>query len=524
MKTEFLSSGQQVAVLAGMFLYMLLVIYVGLRVARHNRNSEDFFLGGRTLGPWVTAMSAAASDMSSWLLMGLPGLAYLTGLADATWTAIGLGLGTWMNWRLVSVRLRNYSHVADNAITLPDFFSNRYHDSRKILMMFAAAFIFIFFIVYTSSGFAALGRLFNTLFGLNYVVMMLIGALVVVLYTIVGGFLAESITDFMQGMLMSVSLVIIMSVGIIEAGGFSAVGSVHDTMPGFMSLFTTYNRTTGASQTVPLLSILSSLAWGLGYFGMPHVLLRFMAIKDARKLLISRRVAMIWVVISLAAAVLIGAIGVAAVPGLLDGLQPHEWAGTSETIFIVMAQLMARYSPILVLFVGVVLSGILAATMSTSDSQLLVTASAISQNFYKGALKKDATDKQVMWMSRATIIVVSIIAALLALDPNASIFGIVSYAWAGFGATFGPLMLFSLFWKRTTLPGAITGMVSGGLTVMVWKNLLAPLGGYWAVYELLPAFIISSLLIFVVSLCTKEPSAEIQAEFDEMRTLSMPEA
>ncbi|MHC1691981.1 MAG: sodium/proline symporter PutP [Sphaerochaetaceae bacterium] len=514
MNLEILTSNQKTIAFIGMVVYMAAVVVVGLVYSKRNKNTEDFFLGGRSLSPWVAAMSAEASDMSSWLLMGLPGLAYLTGMASAGWTAIGLALGTWFNWRFVSFRLRNYSHAAGNAITLPDFFSNRFHDSKRVLMNIAALIIFVFFIIYTSSGFAALGRLFNSLFGLDYTLMMIIGALVVVVYTIVGGFLAESTTDFMQGTLMFFSLIVILLAGIIEAGGVGNIIATIGSMDGFASLTASHNRATGAAVPVSLLEIASSLAWGLGYFGMPHVLLRFMAIRDSKELVKSRHIAMIWVVISLSAAVLIGIVGVAAVPQLLDGVAANAATSRAETIFIVMTQLLAKNMGVLVLLVGVILSGILAATMSTSDSQLLITASAVSQNFFKGVLKKDATEKQIIWVSRCTIIIVAIIAALLARDPNSSIFGIVSYAWAGFGAAFGPLMLFSLFWKRTNLPGAIAGMLSGGLGVVVWKNAIAPMGGLWGIYELLPAFVFSCICIVAVSLATKAPAEAIVKEFE----------
>jgi sodium/proline symporter len=518
MYLNILSSGEKIVAFIGMVVYMLAVIYIGFVYSKRNKSTEDFLLGGRSLGPWVTAMSAEASDMSSWLLMGLPGLAYLSGVASASWTAIGLAIGTWFNWKFVAYRLRNYSHIANNAITLPDFFSNRFHDSKKILMSIAAVVIFFFFIIYTSSGFVALGKLFNSLFGFNYTAMMIVGALVVVLYTIAGGFLAASTSDFMQGALMSFSLVFILIVGIIEAGGFQATGEVINSMEGFGSLFSSHNRVTGASSSVSFLEIASALAWGLGYFGMPHILLRFMAIENPKELPRSRRIAITWVVISLAVAVTIGIIGTAVFPNLLEGLEPEAYSGQSETIFIAMTQLLDNMSPVLVIFIGVILSGVVAATMSTSDSQLLVTSSAISQNFFKGVIKKDATDRQVLWLSRMTIIIVAIVGAFLAADPNSSIFGMVSYAWAGFGAAFGPIMLFSLFWKRTTLSGAIAGMVGGFLAVLVWKHLVAPMGGLWAIYELLPAFIFSCICIVVGSLLSPEPPQAVQEEFERATT------
>jgi sodium/proline symporter len=513
MDQQILTSAQRTLAFVGMAGYMALVVIVGLVYSKRNKNSEEFFLGGRSLGPWVTAMSAEASDMSSWLLMGLPGLAYLTGYASAGWTAIGLAVGTWFNWKFVAVRLRNYSHLAGNSITIPDFFSNRFHDGKRILMTLSALIIFFFFIIYTSSGFAALGKLFNTLFGFDYTLMMIVGAIVVVVYTIVGGFLAESTTDFMQGTLMFFSLIVILIAGFLEAGGMANVASTVGSMDGFASLFASHNRLTGQAVPVSLLEIASSMAWGLGYFGMPHVLLRFMAIRDAKELKRSRSIAMVWVVISLAAAVLIGAVGTAAVPSLLQGAPADALASTSETVFIVMAQLIGKNAGILTIVVGIILSGILAATMSTSDSQLLITSSAISQNFFKGLLSKNASERQVMWVSRLTIIVVAVIAAFLASNPNSSIFGIVSYAWAGFGAAFGPLMLFSLFWKRTTLNGAIAGMVGGFMGVLAWKNLIAPLGGLWGIYELLPAFAFSCVCIVTASLLDKHPSEKIEAEF-----------
>ncbi|MDD3198542.1 MAG: sodium/proline symporter PutP [Eubacteriales bacterium] len=501
-------TSQQIWILISMLAYLILVIAIGLIYSKRNHKSEDFFLGGRSLGPWVTAMSAEASDMSSWLLMGLPGLAYISGVGEAFWTAVGLAAGTYLNWRMVSRRLRRYSQIADNAFTLPDFFSNRFHDSKRILMTLSAIFILIFFTVYTASGFVAAGRLFESIFGFDYVTMMLISAAVIVIYTALGGFLAESTTDFIQGILMSISLVVILVGGTMYAGGLSAVIDNARSMPGFLDFFGVHNAETGAAVSYSALQVVSALAWGLGYFGMPHVLLRFMAIKDANMLKKSRVIAVVWVLISLAAAVAIGIVGSAIFPGELTGAD-------SERVFILMSTKLL--TPVLA---GVILSGILAATMSTSDSQLLMTSSSISQNLFKGVLKKDASEKQVMWVSRLTVILVAAAAALMAINPSGTIFKIVSHAWAGFGATFGPLMLCALFWKRTTFKGALAGMVSGGVTALLWPKLLYPLGGVYAVYELLPAFIISLILIIVVSLLDKKPSAAIEAEFEQARSSS----
>jgi len=518
---EILTSNQKITVFIGMAIYMIAMISIGLYYAKKNKSSEDFFLGGRTLGPWVAAMSAEASDMSSWLLMGLPGLAYVSGYANAGWTAIGLAVGTYLNWKIVSRRLRSYTIIADNAITIPDFFSNRFHDKKKILMSISAIIIFVFFTIYTSSGFVACGKLFVSLFDYDYTKMMLLSALVVVLYTAVGGFLAESMTDFVQGLLMFFALIAVMIVGTAEAGGIGKITEIIGNMDGFTSLLSAHDRATGEAVNLGFIDILSTLAWGLGYFGMPHILLRFMALKDPKEMKKSRVIACTWCFISLAVAVLIGVIGVAAVPNLLEGAKnAKEITSNSETIFIVMTQIFGKKALPLTILAGIILSAILAATMSTSDSQLLVTSSAIAQNFYKGVIKKDATDEQILFVSRITIVIVTIFGAILALDPDSSVFDMVSNAWAGFGAAFGPLVLFSLFWKRTTLQGAVAGMIGGGGMVLIWKYWLSNLGGIFKIYELLPAFIFSAILIVVVSLCTKAPDESIIEEFERAKELA----
>ena len=326
-------SAQQYWILAAMLAYMALVVTVGLIYSKRNQRSEDFYLGGRTLGPWVTAMSAEASDMSSWLLMGLPGLAYLTGFGEAGWTAIGLAIGTWLNWRIVSVRLRHYSHIAGNAFTLPDFFSNRFHDGKKILMTISALFILVFFTVYTASGFVACGRLFNSIFGFDYVTMMLVSAAIIVVYTAVGGFLAESTTDFIQGLLMSFSLIVIMGGATIAAGGVEKVIDNARSLPGFLEWFTVHDAVKNVSVPFGGLKAVSAMAWGLGYFGMPHVLLRFMAIKHPRELKKSRIIATVWVFISLGAAVLIGLIGNAVSSSWRSKCCTRPWPASSCPAF-----------------------------------------------------------------------------------------------------------------------------------------------------------------------------------------------
>lgn len=494
-------------------VYLGCMLYVGYRCSKNNNDSADFYLGGRKLGPLVTAMSAEASDMSSWLLMGLPGLAYLTGVADAGWTAIGLAIGTYLNWRIVAKRIRRYTHVAGNSITLPSFFSNRYRDEKKILQSIGAIFIVIFFIPYTASGFAACGKLFSSLFGINYQVAMVISALIIVGYTTLGGFLAASTTDFIQSIIMSIALVIVFIFGINVAGGVSAVVENAQSLPGYLTMHTTYDPVSGTEQPYPIISIVSMIAWGLGYFGMPHILLRFMAIEDEEKLKLSRRVATGWVVISLAVAVLIGIIGLAMTAA--GELIPLE-GSASETIIVKIADLMSQHGVLPALLAGTILAGILASTMSTADSQLLAASSSVSSDLLGDFLKKKTGKKGSMFADRMTLLIIALVAVFLARDPNSSVFNIVSFAWAGFGAVFGPVVLFALFWKRSNWQGALAGMFSGGAMVFIWKYLVRPLGGAWDIYELLPAFLVSCAAIVLVSLLTKAPSKEIVEEFESV--------
>ncbi|HJA91514.1 MAG TPA: sodium/proline symporter [Candidatus Eisenbergiella merdipullorum] len=514
--------GDSLQIMIVMILYMLVVIGIGLAFAkRSNQSSEDYFLGGRTLGPWVTAMSAEASDMSGWLLMGLPGVAYWSGISDAAWTAIGLAVGTYVNWLITSKRLRRYSEKAGDAITLPEFFSNRFHEKSKVIMTIAALFILIFFTVYAASCLVTCGKLFSTLFGFGYVPMMIVGAAFVLIYTIIGGFLAESASDFMQAIVMIVALLVVVATGTAAAGGLGAVLDNAASIPGFLDFFGIATPATidgvqqavdgvpqfGAAGTYGPLNIVSTLAWGLGYFGIPQVLLRFMAIRSENELKQSRRIATVWVVISLSVAVFIGLMGRALFPTSLTT------ASEAENVFILLST--SLLPPVLA---GLVMAGILAATISSSDSYLLIAASAFAKNIYQGLLHRKATDKQVLTISRLTLLMITCVAILIALDENSVIFSIVSFAWAGFGATFGPLMILCLFWKRINRTGAITGMVSGGGMVFIWKLLIRPLGGAWDIYELLPAFLFSCLCIVVASLLTAPPSQEIQWEFDEVRS------
>ena len=484
---------EHICIMIAIIVYLGAMLYVGYRCSKNNHDTTDFYLGGRKLGPLVTAMSAEASDMSSWLLMGLPGLAYLTGIADAGWTAIGLAIGTYINWRIVAKRIRRYTLVAGNSITLPSFFSNRYRDQRKILQSIGAIFIVIFFIPYTASGFAACGKLFSSLFGVNYVAAMIISAIVIVGYTALGGFLAASTTDFIQSIIMSVALIIVFIFGINIAGGIPAVVENAQSLPGYLTMMTTYDPVAGVEQPYPIINIISMIAWGLGYFGMPHILLRFMAIEDEEKLTLSIGLAMSDV-------------------GALKTLTGSD----SETIIVQIADLLSKHGILPALLAGTILAGILASTMSTADSQLLAASSAVSSDLFGDRVAKTGDKKKAMNAARFTLLAIAVIAAFIARDPNSSVFGIVSFAWAGFGAVFGPVVLFALFWRRSNWQGALAGMISGGAMVFIWKYLVRPLGGVWNIYELLPAFSVSCLMIVIVSLLTKAPSKEITEEFDRV--------
>ncbi|MGN9019436.1 sodium/proline symporter PutP [Lachnospiraceae bacterium HCP1S3_C3] len=502
-------STSTICILVAIVVYMAGIIWIGFACAKKNKNTEDFYLGGRKLGPFVTAMSAEASDMSSWLLMGLPGVAYLTGVADAAWTAIGLAIGTYVNWLIVAKRLRIYTHMSSNSSTIPAFFSNRYRDNERILSVISAIVIVIFFVPYTASGFAACGKLFNSLFGIDYFTAMIISALVIVIYTALGGFLAASTSDFVQSIIMTIAIFVVISYGIISVGGIDKVMDNATSMAGYLSLFKSHNAETGAAVSYNALTVFSTLAWGLGYFGMPHILLRFMAIEDPEKIKLSRRVATIWVVISMAVSIFIGVAGNAMVKeGVIDNLKDPE------RIIIKIATLISNHGVIAALVAGVILAGILAATMSTADSQLLAASSSVSQNIVKEVLVKDLSAKMSMIIARITLVGIAVIGVIIASNPNSSVFGIVSFAWAGFGAAFGPVMLMALFWKRSNMYGALAGMVSGGIMVFVWKFLIRPLGGLWDIYELLPAFIVSMLFIIIVSLITAAPDKDITDEFD----------
>ena len=502
----------QICIIIAIVLYLALMVGIGAWYSKKNKNTDDFYLGGRKLGPLVTAMSAEASDMSSYLLMGLPGLAVVYGIAEASWTAIGLAVGTYVNWLLVAKRIRLYSHKI-NAVTIPEFFAKRFHDNAKVLSLIAALIIIIFFVPYTASGFSACGKLFSSLFGVDYQIAMIISAVVIVLYTTLGGFSAASTTDLIQSIVMTVALFVVVGFGVSQAGGVHAVLENASQLPAYFSLTSTGD---GAGGTTPYggLTIVSTLAWGLGYFGMPHILLRFMAIEDSKKLKTSRRIASVWVVISMAVAIFIGTVGVGMVgAGVLDG------GFDGERVIIEISKLLSTYGIFPALVAGVILSGILAATMSTADSQLLAASSSASQDIFISFFKVKLSQKKAMLIARTSVVLISVIGVIIALDENSSIFRVVSFAWAGFGAAFGPLVLFSLFWKRTNKAGAVAGMVTGGAMVFIWKYIIAKLSPVLNIYELLPAFILSSLAIVAVSLLTKAPDKSITDEFDAVKAM-----
>ena len=505
-----------ICILISIVLYLAFMVGVGVWYTKRNNSADDFYLGGRKLGPYVTAMSAEASDMSSWLLMGLPGLAFFNGLADPFWTAVGLAVGTWFNWLLVAKPLRYYS-AEISAITVPEFFSKRFGDKKRLLQGLAAVVIIVFFVPYTASGFAACGKLFSSLFGWDYMACMIVSAIVIVGYTVLGGFLAASVTDLIQSVIMSIALACVLVFGIFSAGGLDNVISNASQVAGYLKVTAMGNILTGESTPYGLLTIVSTMAWGLGYFGMPHILLRFMAIEEPDKLKVSRRVGTVWVVISMFVAIFIGIVGYGMVQnGAMSGF---ESASAAEAIIVSIAKLISQHGVLAALLAGLILAGILASTMSTADSQLLAASSSVSHDLLGGFFKKELSAKQKMLVARGSLAVIAVLGVLLAQDPNSSVFTIVSFAWAGFGASFGPSMLCALFWKRTTWQGSLAGMLSGGVMVFVWKFLVKPMGGVFGIYELLPAFLVGLAAIIIVSLITKAPEKDITGTFDAVKAM-----
>ncbi len=490
--------------------YLALMVIIGVIFSRKNNDVGDFYLGGRKLGPIVTAMSAEASDMSSYLLMGLPGLAYLCGCAEVGWTAIGLAVGTYLNWLIVARRLRVYSHRI-NAITIPDFFSKRYGENKNVILGISALIILVFFIPYTASGFSACGKLFEQLFGWDYHLAMIISALIIILYTSIGGFLAASTTDLIQSIVMTTALIVVLIFGVSSAGGIDNVIENAKGLNGYLTLFENHNGD-GSASPFGFLDIISTLAWGLGYFGMPHILLRFMAIGDHNKIKTSRRIATVWVVLSMGVAAFIGIIAnTLTSQGSIEALTTSS---ESETAIIKLAFLMNDNGALMAVFAGLIFAGILACTMSTADSQLLAASSSMSENILKGVFKLKLSERASMLVARLVLFVIALVAIIIAWDKDSSIFGVVSFAWAGFGATFGPIMLLALLWKRSNKYGAIAGLLGGGIVIFVWKFVVRPLGGAFNIYELLPAFVVALIADIVVSLVTKAPDKKVTEDFD----------
>jgi sodium/proline symporter len=506
--------GTQIVIGIVIVLYLVMMILIGVVFSKGNDDAGDFYLGGRKLGPFVAAMSAEASDMSSWLLLGIPGLAYLTGLADATWTIIGLAVGTYLNWLFVAKRLRRYTEKL-GAITIPEYFAARYKDRKNSITLISAIVIVVFFIPYVASGFAACGKLFNTLFGVDYLFAMIVSALIIALYCSLGGFKAVCMTDLIQSLAMTVSLLIVIFFGINQAGGWDNVIANAKSLPGYFSITQIHDPVSKSASPYGVLTVFSMLAWGFGYFGMPHILVRFMAIEDEKKIKLSRRVASVWVVIAMFVALTIGVIGLAM--SSVNKIPVLEGSGNAERVIIYITNLMSSFGILPAIVAGIILSGILAATMSTADSQLLASASAISADLIQAFGKKKLDDETQVKVAKITVILISIIAVFIARDPDSSVFQIVSFAWGGFGAAFGPVVLLSLFWKRSNLPGAIAGMITGGAFVFIWKYGIAKLGGAFAIYELLPAFLIALIVNVVVSLLTKAPEKEITETFEAVK-------
>lgn len=473
-------------------LYLLAMVLIGFIAWRSTRNFDDYILGGRSLGGYVTALAAGASDMSGWLLMGLPGALYVAGLAEA-WIAIGLTIGAWLNWRFVAGPLRVYTERSNNALTLPDYFTSRFSDAGKLLRVVAALVILVFFAIYAASGMVAGARLFESVFGMSYSQALWWGAAATITYTMVGGFLAVSWTDTVQATLMIFALLLVPIIVLVQIGGpGEGIALIQQVDPARLQWLGTGG----------VVAALSAAAWGLGYFGQPHILARFMAAESLQTIPQARRIGMTWMILCLSGAVAVGLFGLAYFQA-----NPQHGAAVQanpERVFIVLAELL--FNPWLA---GILLSAILAAVMSTLSAQLLVCSSALTEDFYHGFVRPDASQRELVWFGRFTVFAVAVLAIWLARDPDARVLGLVSYAWAGFGAAFGPVVLFSLFWKRTNGWGALAGVLVGALTVIVWKNFVDS-----AIYEIIPGFLLASVAIVVVSRITAAPSQVVLARHE----------
>ncbi len=519
-------TSQMIAQMIAFVLYLGLMVFVGVRTAKNNSSASDFFLGGRKLGPWVTALSAEASDSSAWLLMGLPGLCYLGGFKETFWTAIGLVLGTYLAWLFIAKNLRKCSIAFGDSITIPEFLTNRFKDKSNILRLVSVFFIVVFFTIYTASGFVACAKLFRSVFGLNWNIGLLLGFVIILSYTILGGYKAVCTTDFIQGTLIFVSFIISSVIIVFSLGG---VGNAVSQVQAFSekalngSFGDVMKTSFLANKSFSPLNAVSALSWCLGYFGMPHIIIRFMGCRSSKDIKTARRVGISWMIISYIGTFIIGTLGTAYLlnRGVLLGADSSEviiegvkvlGAGTQETVF---SESMIKMYPAFI--AGLFLCAILAAAMSTADSQLLSASSSLAQDIYKGLINKDASDKKVLFLSRICVFFIAVIGLLLSLDQDSSIFGLVSYAWAGFGGTFGPLIILALYWRSATAKGAVAGLVTGGITVVLWHNLH---GGIFDVYEILPAFIVCFVVDVIVSLCDKNKNTDMLADFDKYKSMS----
>ena len=480
------------------FIYLAMMLAIGLWAYRKTANLSDYLLGGRNLGPLPSALSAGASDMSGWLLLGLPGFAYAAGL-ESVWIALGLLAGTWLNWLIVARRLRIYSKSAGDSLTIPEFLENRFEEKTHILRVISAAFILIFFLFYTSSGLVAGGKLFETTFGLDYQLAVIVGAVAVVSYTLFGGFLAVSWTDVVQGLLMVAALMIVPVVALsVDDGGWSAASaSIENKNPELLNIWTSID-----GQPLGAIAIISLLGWGLGYFGQPHILARFKAIRSAEDIPVARRTAVSWTVLAL-----LGSLGC----GLVSIAFFEIPLSDPETAFMLLIN--ALFHPVIA---GVLLAAILAAVMSTADSQLLVSSSALADDFYKALFRQQASQKELVNVGRVAVACIAVAATFIALNPDSKVLDMVSYAWAGFGAAFGPTLIFALYWKRMNWQGALAGVIVGGCTVVIWKQLS---GGIFDLYEIIPGFVLAGLGVILVSLVTTKPSASIEKQFDQVAGL-----
>ena len=477
--------------LTAIIIYLIGMMIIGIYATKKTNDLSDFVLGGRQLKGGVAALSAGASDMSGWLLLGLPGAMYVGGMSEI-WLPIGLSIGAYLNWQFVAKPLRVYTEVANDSLTIPDFFENRFRDHSKILRIVSALVILGFFTFYTSASLVGGAILLENSFGMNYKLALWVGAIVILSYTLFGGFLAASWTDFIQGILMFLALIIVPIVAVYELGGWNeTVRKIGSIDPSHLDVYS------GST----IIGVISLLAWGLGYFGQPHILVRFMGIKSTSEIPKARLIGMVWMILSLFGAVFVGFAGIAYFAD-----SPLQ---NSETVFIMFSQVL--FNPWVA---GFLLAAILSAIMSTVDSQLIVASSALANDFYKSLFRKNASKKEEMIVGRIAVLGIAVIAIFLGYDPNSKVLELVSYAWAGFGAAFGPVIILSLFWKRMTRNGALSGIIVGALTVVIWGNLT---GGIFDLYELAPGFLLGVLAIIIVSLLDKAPSAEIQNEFDQYK-------